>query len=635
MTTRSMTRRNLATNHIMDSSMVPFDSTTSLPPPMLPPSSSDILLSSLSSDVTDTPRVLGNFEISNFQNSTPLPTAYSVSQCDHNFILSQTFEMESNEENKLTPNSEDFANERILQMLALVSNQMMASIQDLQDQLTRTDTKLTQEIINVTQDHVDFKKEMRTQVALLRSLTPAPSFVSSASSPASSPVPVLSASTVSQVVSSPVQAQPSTLPLSANDIQVQMMQMLTDTFSKLSVALDGKTSDSKSEWPKFQGDPHLAILAQLSIPPWKEFYDPVVNNVVTTTSNTALNEKLYAKLLTCLEGAVLQNMVSRKHLRADGVSLLHELTQTFRPKNVPEVIAAKTGEFWSNTKHLSNETVDSYYNRFHDLLDDLLEGEEPISTKSAIRHFIFTLGPEFKTIQNNFRIGNLAEEWKTQDWAKLLILCRDYSNSVHPLGISKHASTSDSNFLSQNDCVAHHKKVRQWFLNTTKYCVEIETEQKRYAGKCIYHLSSSHCTDDCHIKKACDQQRSEKHQPGVSTSGSAVTGKLRNLKEEGSEDKSPEALSKTLLDTTSNDTNEADLYYFACLTNHYLQLVKSSPDKSTLSRHSMKYPVIADSGANFHMFKESEFFEDVQPFSGQVILGDGKTKVEIQGIGMV
>jgi hypothetical protein len=112
-----MMRRNLATNHIMDSSMVPFDSTTSLPPPMLPPSSSDILLSSLSSDVTDTPRVLGNFEISNFQNSTPLPTAYSVSQCDHSFILSRTFEMESNEENTFTPNSENSANELILQML--------------------------------------------------------------------------------------------------------------------------------------------------------------------------------------------------------------------------------------------------------------------------------------------------------------------------------------------------------------------------------------------------------------------------------------------------------------------------------------------------------------------------------------
>jgi hypothetical protein len=35
------------------------------------------------------------------------------------------------------------------------------------------------------------------------------------------------------------------------------------------------------------------------------------------------------------------------------------------------------------------------------------------------------------------------------------------------------------------------------------------------------------------------------------------------------------------------------------------------------------------------MFKESEFFEDIQPFSGQVNLGDEKTKVAIQGIGMV
>jgi hypothetical protein len=45
------------------------------------------------------------------------------------------------------------------------------------------------------------------------------------------------------------------------------------------------------------------------------------------------------------------------------------MVQTYQPKNVPEVIAAKTGEFWSKTK------IDDYYNHFHELLD------EPISMK--------------------------------------------------------------------------------------------------------------------------------------------------------------------------------------------------------------------------------------------------------------
>jgi hypothetical protein len=91
-------------------------------------------------------------------------------------------------------------------------------------------------------------------------------------------------------------------------------------------------------------------MAQLSIPPWQDLYDATTNNVVETTTNTTLNGKLYAKLLVSLEGQALQAMVSRKHIRANGSLLLKELIQTYIPRNVPEVIAAKTGEFWSNMK---------------------------------------------------------------------------------------------------------------------------------------------------------------------------------------------------------------------------------------------------------------------------------------------
>jgi len=49
----------------------------------------------------------------------------------------------------------------------------------------------------------------------------------------------------------------------------------------------------------------------------------------------------------------------------------------------------------------------------------------------------------------------------------------------------------------------------------------------------------------------------------------------------------------------------------------------------------MKYPVIANSSANYHMFKEKEFFVDMRPASGTVILGDGKTGISIKGLGTV
>ncbi len=95
-------------------------------------------------------------------------------------------------------------------------------------------------------------------------------------------------------------------------------------------------------------------------------------------------------------------MVSRKHLRGNGILLHNDLVQTSRPTCVPEIIAAKTGEFWSQLKQFPQESVDDYYNHFYDLLDDLLEADEPISTKSVIHHFLFTLGPEFESIQNNY-----------------------------------------------------------------------------------------------------------------------------------------------------------------------------------------------------------------------------------------
>jgi predicted transcriptional regulator len=115
-------------------------------------------------------------------------------------------------------------------------------------------------------------------------------------------------------------------------------------------------------------------------------------------------------------------MISRSHLRANGLLLLQELVHTYKPTDIPEVLAAKAGEFWSKMKRLPNESVDTYYNRFKELLDELDQADDKISMKSAMRHFIFTLGPEFEAIQNNYQIGNLPSDWNTTQWPVLLVL---------------------------------------------------------------------------------------------------------------------------------------------------------------------------------------------------------------------
>jgi hypothetical protein len=86
--------------------------------------------------------------------------------------------------------------------------------------------------------------------------------------------------------------------------------------------------------------------------------------ILTMTTNTSVNKKLYAKLLLCREGQVFQDMVFRKHLRTNGLLLLTELSQTYCPSHVPEVTAAKMVEFWSTLKRLPHEMVIPFTTNF-------------------------------------------------------------------------------------------------------------------------------------------------------------------------------------------------------------------------------------------------------------------------------
>jgi hypothetical protein len=91
-------------------------------------------------------------------------------------------------------------------------------------------------------------------------------------------------------------------------------------------------------------------------------------------------------------------------------------------------------------------------------------------------------------------------------------------------------------------------------------------------------------------------QRRESGSSSVTTG----SGSLRHLTEEAFEDAVMDDSVIDSIDIASNDTSDDILAYVSRMTNHYLQLAKASPH---LPRHPMKYPIIADSGANYHMFK--------------------------------
>ena len=86
----------------------------------------------------------------------------------------------------------------------------------------------------------------------------------------------------------------SSLVPASNDLPAQMMYMMVESFSKLSAVLVENRQESKVDWPKFSGDSkkfrdwYLAVMTQVSLPPWSTLYDPTRNDIISTTTNNTL-----------------------------------------------------------------------------------------------------------------------------------------------------------------------------------------------------------------------------------------------------------------------------------------------------------------------------------------------------------
>ena len=138
------------------------------------------------------------------------------------------------------------------------------------------------------------------------------------------------------------------------------------------------------------------------------------------------------------------------------------------------------------------------------------------------------------------------------------------------------------------------------------------------------------------MKKECDKIVHFKKSSSLSFNQPVKTRNLHHITEDIFEDAAEVIVSDFQSEEVpDNDTNEDALLYFACVSRHYLHLVKSSLLNNVSPRHDMKYPVIADNGANFHILNDTEFFDFILPARGQVLLGDGKTFLLTKGIGSV
>jgi hypothetical protein len=175
----------------------------------------------------------------------------------------------------------------ITKLFAALSSQMTAQNYSIQEHIKRNDLKITTDFQTVIQANEDFKNDVRAELEDIRHLltqhqvttnstpkiTSAP-VTSTTFNPVISDSASVSSDSSSTTTSNDLQFSSKSPP--NKDVQTQMMMMLTETFSKLSTVLVDKTSDTKSDWPKFSGDSkkfwawYLAIMAQVSLPPWQE-----------------------------------------------------------------------------------------------------------------------------------------------------------------------------------------------------------------------------------------------------------------------------------------------------------------------------------------------------------------------------
>jgi hypothetical protein len=184
----------------------------------------------------------------NLENSSSHPV---LPHSCHNILNSDNFAMEGDcKDHHIKPKPYDEVPD-INKLFATLSEQMIVHT-------TRMHEKLSTDFTRVAQAHENFKQEVRDELdeihylISLQSQNPS-SFSRPLETSASSTVP--SSSAASTVHSSPALVPQQNVPVSGSnsgsmsgqDLQNQMMMMLTESFSKLSSVLIDKSAETKSD----------------------------------------------------------------------------------------------------------------------------------------------------------------------------------------------------------------------------------------------------------------------------------------------------------------------------------------------------------------------------------------------------
>ncbi len=99
-------------------------------------------------------------------------------------------------------------------------------------------------------------------------------------------------------------------------------------------------------------------------------------------------------------------------------------------------------------------------------------------------------------------------------------------------------------------------------------------------------------TENCGVKKECDEFLATQKLSKSYIATTSTLGDLCHITEKSFVDAASNEIVETEIANSGNNTNEDALLYFVQVSNHFLCLVKNSPEQSDSVCLLIKFPVV-------------------------------------------
>jgi len=205
-----------------------------------------------------------------------------------------------------------------------------------------------------------------------------------------------------------------------NNVTVPHVQCPNFPVPNVQVPIDTQTAaiailSKQQDWPKFTGTSEdfkgwkNTFISAVSTSELKCLYDEASFELVGTCDSQT-DRLLYSKLVSSLPANDFFR--SEDELRGRGLALWKALIDKYEPKDTPLVVQRLQSHFFGDLARETNEDLDNYYRRFHDIANRINRVyPNSIEARNIRTRFLVTLGPNYEFFKEQIAHGTLDEKW--------------------------------------------------------------------------------------------------------------------------------------------------------------------------------------------------------------------------------